>query len=47
VIAGHGRLMACRQLGWREVPTLCLNHLTPDQARIFMIADDRLTELAD
>ncbi|HEY2538564.1 MAG TPA: DNA methyltransferase [Stellaceae bacterium] len=47
VIAGHGRLLACRELGWSEVPTLCLDHLSPDQARAFMIADNRLSELAD
>jgi ParB/Sulfiredoxin domain len=26
VITGHGRLGACRELGWSEVPTLCLDH---------------------
>jgi DNA modification methylase len=46
VIAGHGRLLACRELGWPEVPTLRLDHLTPAQARAFMIADNRLTEIA-
>src|SRR5580704_16706144 len=46
VIAGHGRLLACRELGWTEVPTLCLDHLTATQARAFMIADNRLTEIA-
>ena len=46
VIAGHGRLLACRELGWSEVPTLCLDHLTAAQARAFMIADNRLTEIA-
>src|SRR5438552_18445236 len=46
VIAGHGRLSACRELGWSEVPTLCLDHLTPAQARAFMIADSRLTEIS-
>src|SRR5947207_10056 len=45
VIAGHGRLLAARQLGWSEVPTLCLDHLSPAQARAFMIADNRLTEI--
>jgi len=29
VIAGHGRLHACRELGITEVPTICLDHLTP------------------
>ena len=46
VISGHGRLLACRELGWTEVPTLCLDHLSPAQARAFMIADNRLTEIA-
>ena len=31
---------------WLEVPTLRLDHLTPAQARAFMIADNRLTEIA-
>jgi DNA modification methylase len=46
VICGHGRLLACRELGWTEVPTLCLDHLTPMQARAFMLADNRLTEIS-
>ena len=28
VVAGHGRLLACRELGWTEVPTISLDHLT-------------------
>src|SRR5258708_27687560 len=46
VVCGHGRLRACRELGMTEVPTLCLDHLTSAQARAFMIADNRLTEIA-
>src|ERR1700737_3648480 len=46
VVCGHGRLTACRELGMTEVPTLCLDHLTSAQARAFMIADNRLTEIA-
>jgi DNA modification methylase len=46
VRAGHGRLLAAIALGMPEVPTLCLEHLTPAQARAFMIADNRLTEIA-
>jgi DNA modification methylase len=44
VIAGHGRLEACRLLGWTEVPTIQLDHLSPAQAKAYMIADNRLTE---
>jgi ParB-like chromosome segregation protein Spo0J len=46
VIAGHGRIAACRQLGWSEVPTICLDHLSEVEARAFAIADNRLTELS-
>jgi hypothetical protein len=46
VIAGHGRLLACRLLGRNEVPTISLEHLSEAQARAFMIADNRLTEIA-
>lgn len=44
ILAGHGRFMACRQLGWTEVPVIRLEHLTPEQARAFAIADNRLAE---
>jgi DNA modification methylase len=44
VVAGHGRLAACQLLGWTEVPTITLEHLSPTQARAFMIADNRLTD---
>jgi len=47
IIAGHGRLLACRELGMTEVPTLCLDHLTRAQARAFMIAENKLVENAD
>jgi DNA modification methylase len=46
VIVGHGRLLACRYLGRTEVPTISLEHLSKAQARAFMIADNRLTEIA-
>jgi hypothetical protein len=37
VIAGHGCIMAAQLLGWPEVPTICLDHLSEAQARAFMI----------
>ena len=45
VIAGHGRILAARKLGLAEVPVIRLAHLTPEQARAYRIADNRLTEL--
>jgi DNA modification methylase len=47
VVAGHGRLLAAQKLGWSEVPTIRLDHLTETQRRAFMIADNRLTEIGD
>jgi len=46
LIAGHGRLAACKLLGLRQVPTISLEHLTETQTRAFMIADNRLAEIA-
>ena len=44
IIAGHGRCLAARKLGWREVPTISLEHLTQAEAQAYMIADNRLTD---
>jgi len=46
VVAGHGRILAARRLGLTEVPVIRLEHLTEAQARAFLIADNRLTEIA-
>src|SRR5246500_1867931 len=44
VIAGHGRVLATKELGWSEVPVIALEHLDAAQRRAFAIADNRLTE---
>jgi hypothetical protein len=44
VIAGHGRLLAARKMGWDTVPAIKLSHLTESQRAAFLIADNRLTE---
>lgn len=46
VIAGHGRWEAARQLGMTEVPTVRLEHLSPAQKRGYVLADNKLAELA-
>ena len=46
VLAGHGRLRAAQQLGLKEVPTIVVKHLTEELQRAFMLADNRLAELA-
>jgi DNA modification methylase len=47
VVAGHGRLEAAKLLGLKHVPTLCIEHLTPEALRAYRLADNRLAELAD
>ena len=32
VLAGHGRLLACKRLGYVQVPTIRLDHLSEAQA---------------
>ncbi len=46
ILAGHARLSAAKQLGLSEVPTICCGDLSPEQVRAYMIADNRLAELA-
>ena len=46
VIAGHGRLLAARKLGLAQVPVIVLDHLDENQRRAFLLADNRLSELA-
>lgn len=47
VVAGHGRLLAAQQLGRHEVPTITLEHLTPNQVRAFRIADNALSDASE
>src|SRR6202140_2968778 len=42
IIAGHGRLLAARKLGLKEVPVIVLDHLTEGQKRAYVIADNQL-----
>jgi ParB-like nuclease domain len=44
IVAGHGRVQAAKLLSMTEVPTICLENLTPDQIRAYVIADNRLAE---
>jgi len=46
VIAGHGRIEAAKLLGWVEVPTLRVDHLSDAEKRAYILADNRLAEEA-
>ena len=42
IIAGHGRVLASKKMGIKEVPCLRLSHLTEQQKRAYVIADNQL-----
>lgn len=46
IVAGHGRVAAAKQIGMTEVPTIELGHLTDAERCAYVIADNRLAELA-
>src|ERR1700716_3708255 len=44
IVAGHGRYEAAMLLGIDKVPVILLDHLTPSQAKAYMLADNKLTD---
>jgi DNA modification methylase len=46
LVAGHARWLAAKAMGFREVPTISVDHLSETQIQAFIIADNRLAELA-
>lgn len=44
VVAGHGRILGAKKAGLKEVPTLCLDDLTPEQIKAYRLADNKLNE---
>jgi hypothetical protein len=42
IIAGHGRVLAARKLELESVPCLRLGHLTENQKKAYVIADNRI-----
>jgi hypothetical protein len=46
VIVGHTRLLAAKKLGLEEVPVQVADQLTPEQAKAYRLADNRVNEYA-
>jgi DNA modification methylase len=42
IVAGHGRVMAAKQLGLAEVPTINVGWMNEEQRRAYVIADNQL-----
>ena len=47
IVEGHGRMLACKQLGMTEVPVVRLDHLTDEQRREYAIAHNATAELSE
>ena len=47
IVEGHGRMLACKQLGMTEVPCVRLDHLTDEQRREYAIAHIATAELSE
>lgn len=45
IIAGHGRVLAARELGLKEVPTRKLEGMSEEKKRAYRIADNRIGEI--
>ena len=47
IIAGHGRVMAAKELGMTSVPCVFIEGLTEAQRRAYILVDNKIGELAD
>ena len=47
IIAGHGRVMAAKELGLEKVPCVFIEGLTEEQRKAYILADNRLSELGE
>jgi len=47
IVEGHGRLIACKQLGYKEIPIIRLDHLTDEERKAYTLAHNKLTMNSD
>ena len=47
IIAGHGRVLAAKKLGWDNVPCIRLAHLSDTQRKAYVIADNSIALNSD
>lgn len=43
IVEGHGRLIACKELGYTEVPIIRLDHLSDEERKAYTLAHNKLT----
>lgn len=47
IVEGHGRLIACQELGYTEIPIIRLDHLTDEERKAYTLAHNKLTMNSD
>ena len=47
IVEGHGRLIACKELGYTEIPIIRLDHLTDEERKAYTLAHNKLTMNSD
>ena len=47
IVEGHGRYLACKELGIDEVPVIHLDHLTDEQRRAYALAHNKTAEMSE
>lgn len=47
IIAGHGRLEAAKKIGMSRVPVIVVDHLSENEKRAYIIADNKIAENAE
>lgn len=47
IVEGHGRLIACKELGMTEIPIIRLDHLTDEERKAYILAHNKLTMNSD
>lgn len=47
IVEGHGRLIACKELGMKEIPIIRLDHLTDEERKAYTLAHNKLTMNSD
>ena len=47
IVEGHGRLIACKELGYGRIPVIRLDHLTNEERKAYTLAHNKLTMNSD
>ena len=42
IVEGHGRIIACKELGFKEIPVIRLDHLTDEERKAYILAHNKI-----